>query len=150
MLYFKDREALNLDAVVRVLPELKALRRGHDEVPNLLVVNLQERDLNLESIVPVFATSIERPYTVKDLIYRVVHQTWLVLVADHSVRLASPCHAVGEDGGVVAAQHHLRQLLRCSFVDLPIRAVVVEDHIKAVIPLKRRVMPRRVLPFLIL
>ena len=42
VLDFEDREALNLDAVVRILPELKTLRCWHDEVPDLLVVNLQE------------------------------------------------------------------------------------------------------------
>jgi hypothetical protein len=68
---------------------------------------------------------------VKDVIYSDHRQTWVLIIADHCVCLATASGSICEDTSVEAIRDLGNELLTCVLVDFMLRSVL-EDFVKEV------------------
>ena len=135
MFDFKDRQAIDLDAIIRVLAEFKLLTIGCYQVTDLFVVNFKETDFYLDIVLVVSPWAHLSSNAFEHVIDRVVHEAWLVLVPNHCVCFTSASNAVCKDCCIVTTKHDLGHILDHRFIDLPIRTLLSKYHVETIVTL---------------
>ena len=146
--HFDFLQASHADSQRRIFPQLQVvfLRRclhsrllSINQVTDILVVDLEERYLDL--VLPVHFEVIKH---CEYLFHSLVHDTWGVLAAKHSVRLACTCCTVCKDSAVEAIKHTFDQVLCRAIEHLGSVNVAIEGEIECELLLARTVFPELV------
>ena len=137
--HFKNWEAIDLNATCGIFSKIKLLGLWNDKVPYLFVINLKKRYFNLKVVnLTLFSwthswLSWLALHAFKHIIYRVVHQSRLIFISDHRMRLSRSCNSIGKYRGIIPSKHNFRHILNNRVVNFPVRAFLTEYHIKVII-----------------
>lgn len=121
-------ESCDLHALDRVFPQIKDIVGEHDEVLDVLVVDLKETYSDR-----VVAIDLVTLHLLEHFFHCVEHDARVFLIAEHGVGLAGTGLPVRKDGRVEAVEHPLAQEFGSVFEDVQLRCSLIEGKVKGVL-----------------